>query len=108
MATTEEKHEEEKKKVEKTKKEKLLEKKAQIDAQLKELQYKEAAQSRKEDTRRKIVLGGAFIALDNQGQEITKESVIAYVLNHEKSRESDKQLMNFFNKPKENVEQNAF
>ena len=54
--------------------EKLLKRKAELEAQLKDLQAREATQLRKDDTRRKVLLGAFVLRFmdENPDHELTK------------------------------------
>lgn len=82
----------EKEKKKKPEKERLLERQAKIKARLAELARIDSDKQRKIDTRKKIVLGGAVMALQKQEKAITEESILDYI----KSTSSrDKKLFGF-------------
>lgn len=70
-----------------TQKEKLLEKQAKIKARLAEIEIKEKAQRRKQETREKIIIGGAVLALEKTGQVITKDSIYKHIKEHASKRD---------------------
>jgi len=59
-------------------KEKLLTRKNQLEARIAELDRKQKAQSRKDDTREKVLVGAGFLA--DAGTDTDKKSIIRAVL----------------------------
>ena len=57
--------------------EKQLEKLNKTKAKIKELKLKESAKRRKQETRKKIIIGGAVLALQKQGE--TFPEIYAYL-----------------------------
>jgi hypothetical protein len=70
--------------------EKLKQQKQQIENRIKAHQNRQAAATRKADTRKKIVLGGAYMALEKKGVEITRAAILDYI--EQTARDSDKAL----------------
>ena len=70
----------------------LKQKKQQIEAQIKELQARERTKQRKLETRRKIILGGALLAVEQQqGASMTIADVLEYA-RQTAQKEKDKTL----------------
>ena len=59
--------------------EKLQEKKDQIEAQIRELKSKEKAKLRKLETRKKIIVGGAFLAVAAKQDKFSSKDVWDYL-----------------------------
>ena len=70
--------------------EQLLKKKEELNAQIQKIKAKEAAQKRKEDTRRKILLGALMMEMMDRG-ELDKDK-IRYRLDGFLTREIDRKL----------------
>ena len=73
----------------KTKLEQLAEKRDQINNQIKALKAKEQSQKRKEDTRRKVLIGGVVMKLVKEGK--IEESQLKAWLN-ENLKKNDREL----------------
>ena len=69
----------------------LLEKRKALDAQLRDLAARESAASRKLDTRRKIVLGGAVMA--HCGHDADFADAVRKALRSALTNERDKELL---------------
>ena len=71
----------------------LKQKKQQIEAQIKELQARERTKQRKLDTRRKIILGGALLAvLNEKGDQATIAEVYEYA-RKTAQKEKDREIL---------------
>lgn len=71
----------------------LKQRKQQIEAQIKELQARERTKQRKLETRRKIILGGALLAVMNEkGDNATIAEVYDYARKTTK-KEKDRSLL---------------
>lgn len=70
--------------------EKLKEQKKQIENRIRTIQTKAKSAARKAETRKKIVLGGAYLALEKRGVEITGAAIMAYI--QDTAQDRDKTL----------------
>lgn len=70
---------------------KLEERRAKIAAEIARIRGKEASQARKDDTRRKIILGGLVWGMVERGEVVNKNSLLA-ALNKSLSRPQDRAL----------------
>ncbi len=73
--------------------EKLLEKREQLNAEIQKARARETAQKRKEDTRRKILLGALVIEMMDKGE--LDDGVIMKRLEGFLTRDIDRKLFNF-------------
>ena len=72
---------------------KLLEKREQLNAEIQKARARETAQKRKEDTRRKILLGALVIEMMDKGE--LDDGVIMKRLEGFLTRDIDRKLFNF-------------
>jgi len=77
---------------------KLNEKRAQLNAQIQALKQKENQKKRKEDTKRKILIGGVVIKMLNSG-EMPKDR-LQQILDTHLVKDSDRALFDLQPKPK--------
>lgn len=73
--------------------EKLLQKREQLNAEIQKARARETAQKRKEDTRRKILLGALVIEMMDKGE--LDDGVIMKRLEGFLTRDIDRKLFNF-------------
>ena len=73
--------------------EKLLEKREQLNAEIQKARARETAKKRKEDTRRKILLGALVIEMMDKGE--LDDGVIMKRLEGFLTRDIDRKLFNF-------------
>ena len=73
--------------------EKLLQKREQLNAEIQKARARETAQKRKEDTRRKILLGALVIEMMDKGE--LDDGVIMKRLEWFLTRDIDRKLFNF-------------
>ena len=73
--------------------EKLLQKREQLNAEIQKARARETAQKRKEDTRRKILLGALVIEMMDKGE--LDDGVIMKRLEAFLTRDIDRKLFNF-------------
>lgn len=72
---------------------KLEAKKAKIVAEIQRIRGREAAQNRKDDTRRKILAGALFLSMVERGEVVNKNVLLA-ALDKSLSRPQDRALFN--------------
>jgi large subunit ribosomal protein L7/L12 len=72
--------------------EKLNQKREQLNAQIQAIKAKEASQKRKDDTRRKVLIGGVVIKMINNGEMPQKR--IDEILDKHLERSTDRALFN--------------
>jgi len=77
---------------------KLNEKRAQLNAQIQAIKQKENQQKRKEDTKRKILIGGVVIKMLNSG-EMPKDR-LQQILDTHLVKDSDRALFDLQPRPK--------
>ena len=85
--------------------EKLLEKREQLNAEIQKARARETAQKRKEDTRRKILLGALVIEMMDKGE--LDDGVIMKRLEGFLSRDIDRKLFDFPVKGDDKVEEDS-
>ena len=72
---------------------KLEERKAKIAAQIQQIRGREAMQNRKDDTRKKIILGGLVWGMVQRGEVVDKNGLLA-ALDKSLVRPQDRSLFN--------------
>ena len=77
---------------------KLNEKRAQLNAQIQAIKQKENQQKRKEDTKRKILIGGVVIKMLNSGE--MPEDRLRQILDTHLVKDSDRALFDLQPRPK--------
>jgi len=81
-----------------TKLDKLTQKREQINAQIQALKSKESAQRRKEDTKRKILIGGVVLKMLKTG-EMPQER-LTQILDKHLDKDADRALFDLPERPK--------
>lgn len=78
--------------------EKLETKKAKIAAEIQRVRAREAAEVRKADTRRKILVGALILSIAERGELISKNELVA-ALDRHLTRPQDRQLFDLASLP---------